>query len=434
VGAAAAVRGIAIYWRSRRAAMPGVSGGADLPGNSARITERHYVACLCAATLLLSALPGVYLGLRFYDLSLQNFVRNGLLSAARQVERRHATIAGDLRRWDPDGGSRARRYPDAWALTDKLLPVPGLETARCLSQSGKEVSVWRLTSFGEIPWANLRGPPGEHSPLRSIWSVTRESQAAQRRAWGSREVKTVQEGADKPANGKSAACERERTERYFQREYDDHRMRMVMPYSRPGASDSIPRELRYGLVIALALLTLLIIGLVSLTIARRLFGSRNVCWWGARAEQAGAPRAVGQGDFKATWEVLSRDDQVVLHQLAQGRLVNPANVKGIRGLAEAGLVVFDPWPRIADASFQAYALTAEKEEDFDAWELMASKNLWNSIRTPLLIVLLVGVGLLLWLSSSSMQIITTVLAGLASLVGYVTQTASVFRAVGSAKG
>jgi hypothetical protein len=113
--------------------------------------------------------------------------------------------------------------------------------------------------------------------------------------------------------------------------------------------------------------------------------------------------------------------------------VNPANEKGIRGLAEAGIIVFDPWPRIADPGFAAYALTAEKEEDFDAWELIASKNLWNSIRTPLLIVLLVVVGLLLWLSSSSMQIITTVLAGLASLVGYVTQTASVFRAVGAAK-
>jgi hypothetical protein len=209
-----------------------------------------------------------------------------------------------------------------------------------------------------------------------------------------------------------------------------------MPYARSTSGESIPAALRYALTMVLAIVTLLIIGMLSLMVARRLFGSRNAFRWGARPERTvdrPEPKP-GLDDFKATWKILSQEDQVFLHQLAQGRLVNPANEKSIKRLAQAGLIEFDPWPKIADDRFREYAQTAEKEEDFDAWELEASKSLWKSIRTPLLVVLLIVVGLLLWLSSSSMQIITTVLAGLASLVGYVTQTASVFRAASGGKG
>jgi hypothetical protein len=320
-----------------------------------------------------------------------------------------------------------------------------------------------VTAFGEIPWANLDGPPGDTSALRLIWSVTRESAASQRRVRPSLEVKDeragdkendkenhkeiqtqdeappckAQLGQNEKVNGSQATramAPGAQTERYWQSEYDGHRTQLVMPYSNLASGEPIPAGLRYALSIGLAIATLLVIGLLSLVVARRLFGSRNVFWWGARAERTVDRHEPGRDDFNAIWKSLSREDQVFLHQLAQGRLGNPANKNSIKRLAEAGLIQFDPWPRIADDRFRDYAQTAEKEEDFDAWELQASKSVWKSIRTPLLVVLLIVVGLLLWLSSSSMQIITTVLAGLASLVGYVTQTASVFRAASGGKG
>jgi hypothetical protein len=491
-GAGAMLRGLVIYRRSRSSdrAKPGVSVDAGVPDKKPGSSERQYVACLCACALLVSALPAAYLGLWFHDLSVQSFVRNGLFSAGQQIERRHATIAGDLRRWDPDGRSRRERYPAAWDLADQLLPVPGLKTARRPSRSCKgEIAVWTVTAFSEIPWANLSGPPGETSPLRLIWSVTRESAASQKRVRPSREVKAGQgengDGSSAPGlNTAAGDKERERgspnsdakveqgdkgnrsgerktgpsggkgegalatqaqacnaapeapSEPYWQPEYDGHRTKLIMPYARSTSGESIPAALRYALTMVLAIVTLLIIGMLSLMVARRLFGSRNAFRWGARPERTvdrPEPKP-GLDDFKATWKILSQEDQVFLHQLAQGRLVNPANEKSIKRLAQAGLIEFDPWPKIADDRFREYAQTAEKEEDFDAWELEASKSLWKSIRTPLLVVLLIVVGLLLWLSSSSMQIITTVLAGLASLVGYVTQTASVFRAAGGGKG
>jgi uncharacterized protein involved in cysteine biosynthesis len=98
------------------------------------------------------------------------------------------------------------------------------------------------------------------------------------------------------------------------------------------------------------------------------------------------------------------------------------------------LIKFDPWPKIADDSFKAFVDTAENQADFATWQDEASKSVWNSIRTPLLILLLIVVGLFLWLSSTSMQIVMTVLAGLATLLGYLGQAQNFIRGSGGPKG
>ena len=78
-----------------------------------------------------------------------------------------------------------------------------------------------------------------------------------------------------------------------------------------------------------------------------------------------------------------------------------------------------------------YAETqAWEEEEFQKAQQDASHSLWNSIRTPLLVVVLIVVGVLLYVSSTTMQIVTTVFAGLASLLTYVSQTQNFLRQSG----
>src|SRR5215471_12952859 len=180
--------------------------------------ELGYVVCLFEMALLVSALPATWLALHFMDLSLQSFVYNGLGAAAEQLERRHALIAEDLRRWDPDEDGREHRYPSAWALADELA-VPGFRVIKGTGgASGKPVSVWEVASFREIPWWDVRGPTAEDSLLRLIWSATHNSTVS--RTWRPPERgDTGSSPTQMPAQTK------------WQREYDGHRVRLVAWYS-----------------------------------------------------------------------------------------------------------------------------------------------------------------------------------------------------------
>jgi hypothetical protein len=53
-------------------------------------------------------------------------------------------------------------------------------------------------------------------------------------------------------------------------------------------------------------------------------------------------------------------------------------------------------------------------------EQVAAHNLWHRIRTPLLVVVIVVAGLLMWFAGSAMQILSATLAGMAGLFGSVT--------------
>jgi hypothetical protein len=232
--------------------------------------------------------------------------------------------------------------------------------------------------------------------------------------------------------------------RRWQREYDGHRMRLVVSGRAPDgggdlpetrsqteARESIPWALRSALVLMLAAATIYFIYRMALIVARRLLGSQGAFLYGPDA----APSAEARRNTDAVtahWGSLDAEDRLLLHQLAKGHLANPANTEGIGRLAKLGLIKFDPWLQIADRGLD---VLADRADDQELENLLrgASASAWNSIRTPLLIVMLVVVGLLLYVSSTSMQIVTTVLAGVASLLGYVSQYQSFIRGSGGAK-
>ena len=288
--------------------------------------------------------------------------------------------------------------------------------------------MWTFTGLGDIPWANRDGPPGPDSLFALIWSVTAESPIPKRSAWRGRDVN---------ANVQTS-MQRRTAETYWQPEYDGHITKLAVPYAQETATQAMPGTLRYGLAILLAVGVLIAVHFLTSRVAHRLFGSDNVFRYGRLVPKVPLSGATNQkeknADFYAIWRELGREDRLLLHQLSKNRLINPTNTESIKRLAQKGLIKFDPWPKIADDSFKAFVETAEDQADFATWQSEASKSVWNSIRTPLLILLLIVVGLFLWLSSTSMQIVMTVLAGLATLLGYLGQAQNFIRGGGGPKG
>jgi hypothetical protein len=134
--------------------------------------------------------------------------------------------------------------------------------------------------------------------------------------------------------------------------------------------------------------------------------------------------------YAKIWSKRSREEQLLLHQLAQGKFANPENYPVIEKLLYLGYLKLDPWAKISDRGLAAYARHAEKDSLFDEWQRAASASTWNSIRTPLLLLVMVVVGVLMWVAGTTMQILSATLAGMATLFGYVTQVTNLFKKSG----
>lgn len=120
----------------------------------------------------------------------------------------------------------------------------------------------------------------------------------------------------------------------------------------------------------------------------------------------------------ARWYALDRADKVFLYELTHDQIVNPANAAALERLVAEGFVRFNPWPQIADAHVRKHIESVDLTVDLRHAEQNREAGSWRWLRAPLLIGLVAVLGLFAWFAGSSMQIATTVFAGIATLLGY----------------
>jgi hypothetical protein len=131
--------------------------------------------------------------------------------------------------------------------------------------------------------------------------------------------------------------------------------------------------------------------------------------------------------YHRAWKLCTRGERLLLHQLATGRFANPANHQVTERLMRAGLVALDPWPRLTDAGFGRFVRTAETRHDFTEWQREASQGAWKSVKTPLLIVLLIVVGWLIWTAGDYVQAFSAILVAAVALLGQAGQVVNLVR-------
>jgi hypothetical protein len=139
-------------------------------------------------------------------------------------------------------------------------------------------------------------------------------------------------------------------------------------------------------------------------------------------------------DHHRTWKLCSRTERLLLYELARGRLANPRNTTVIEALLARGLLQLDPWPKIADESFEKFVRTAETTEEVAQWQ-DANQDVgkrWRSIFTGILLAaLLLAV---LWFSWSGGDKFKVVYAILAGAVAFLSQIGQAFNFVRGGSG
>lgn len=125
-----------------------------------------------------------------------------------------------------------------------------------------------------------------------------------------------------------------------------------------------------------------------------------------------------------TWKLCNRAERLLLYELARGRLANPRNAEVIRALLARGLVTLDPWPKIADASFENFVRTAETTEEVALWQQAArgsGKRLRSTLTAILLVVLLLAVLWFSWSAGDKLKVVSAIVAGAVAFLGQIGQ-------------
>lgn len=240
--------------------------GAVLLAASRYWKGHAYPMCISMLLIFGAALPAAWLALRYHDAQLEALVRSGLSGALRDIERRHAVIAHDLRRWQPDAVKRSENLPDAWTLAEhrSAMPVPGYEfgdTGGPENPSGSSAGKpsWRMTAFPNPPWANASHTPQLNHWLRYVWRQTASSSEQQQRTDLLRDKRSIDDWRMTASDG------------------HDISIKADWP---PVSGDTDSSTLPWLYDVLAAIVAIVVILLSSSLVSRRLLGARVI--WPAR--------------------------------------------------------------------------------------------------------------------------------------------------------
>ena len=124
--------------------------------------------------------------------------------------------------------------------------------------------------------------------------------------------------------------------------------------------------------------------------------------------------------YYGIWNTFSRDEKLIIHDLARDQFANLKNIQTVTDLLQKGIFRFDPCGslQLMNKSFNNFVLEAVREDEEMMMENeMRKRGTWNSLKV---VIILVALGILLFLSVGQQSMITnlnTIITALAGLGG-----------------
>ena len=131
--------------------------------------------------------------------------------------------------------------------------------------------------------------------------------------------------------------------------------------------------------------------------------------------------------YQQLWAQCTFREKVLLHSLSLGRLTNTQDNGALEHLRRRGVVVLEPLPQIASASFASFVRNAERPEVFAQWEAKLSQDMWSILRIPLIILILLFVMFLFNNAEQEIEGTVAMLTGVITAVPLILRIFSTFR-------
>ena len=131
--------------------------------------------------------------------------------------------------------------------------------------------------------------------------------------------------------------------------------------------------------------------------------------------------------YRTKWQHCTKNERVALYQIASGCLANPGNAQTLIQLVKRGYLYRDGGWFIANRSFGRFILSAEKEDVISEWLKEANSSIWQYLRIPIMIAVVVLVIFIVFSTGQTLESVLAVLTAILGLVPLLLRNMSLFR-------
>ena len=130
--------------------------------------------------------------------------------------------------------------------------------------------------------------------------------------------------------------------------------------------------------------------------------------------------------YRQKWQQCTKDEKLMLYQVANGDSVNPMNVEVLEHLVRRGYLFRDQGWHLVNLSFKRFILSAENEADMAEWQEEAKDSIWQMLKIPIMIVVLVLVALILLGTGEGLESILGILSAMLGIIPLLLRNVSAF--------
>lgn len=131
--------------------------------------------------------------------------------------------------------------------------------------------------------------------------------------------------------------------------------------------------------------------------------------------------------FRYRWEQCTKNERVLLYYLATDHLANPKGYGPLTHLIRRGYIVKNTVWTIKSKSFGKFVLNAESTATFSKWLEESREGLWNYVRVPLLTMLLVLTGVIIYSATDAIESVVGLMTAFLTLTPILIRSMSSFK-------
>ncbi|MDF2176792.1 hypothetical protein P2G88_00825 [Aliiglaciecola sp. CAU 1673] len=137
--------------------------------------------------------------------------------------------------------------------------------------------------------------------------------------------------------------------------------------------------------------------------------------------------------YRYRWELCTKEERLMLLQVAVGMTPNPMNIEPLEHLVRRGYLFQDNGWHMVNRSFSRFVLTAEGEQRVADWFGEAAESSWKYIRIPIFLLLFVLLGILAYSATEAFESVMALLTASLGLIPLLLRNINLLRGGGNAE-
>ena len=131
--------------------------------------------------------------------------------------------------------------------------------------------------------------------------------------------------------------------------------------------------------------------------------------------------------YRFRWELCTKDERLLLFQIAKGQEPNPRNRAPIEHLTRRGYIYRDHGWHIINESFAEFVLTAEPMDVMETWADEANESVWRYLRIPFFALIISLAAIMTYSATDAVESAVGILTAILGLIPMAVRSLSVIK-------